>query len=303
MNKAKTTENEQFIMLPKNDFAFKMLFGNEGNQDLLIDLLAAIFGKDVSQLTDIEYINPDLLKASAEDKQGILDIRAKQADGTQINIEIQVNRIKAMVHRSLFYWSRMYATQLGTGEKYGRLRPCIAINIVNFNITSQESPHTTWHITEDWTKDRLTDLLEMHFLELPKLDKASGKLSKRLEGWMRFLAANTKEELEMAIGEDEIYKRAYQQLEVLSMDEAARWQYEAREAWLKDEATRQYEARTEGEIATKLSVAAAQLNLLDDVALASTLSLPIEIVQRLRAGEEVEKIKEELLAKNEIVHA
>ena len=77
MNKAKTTENEQFIMLPKNDFAFKMLFGNEGNQDLLIDLLAAIFGKDVSQLTDIEYINPDLLKASAEDKQGILDIRAK----------------------------------------------------------------------------------------------------------------------------------------------------------------------------------------------------------------------------------
>ena len=290
-------------MLPKNDFAFKMLFGNEGNQDLLIDLLAAIFGKDASQLTDIEYINPDLLKASAEDKQGILDIRAKQADGTQINVEIQVNRIKAMVHRSLFYWSRMYATQLGTGEKYGRLRPCIAINIVNFNITSQESPHITWHITEDRTKDRLTDLLEMHFLELPKLDKASGKLSKRLEGWMRFLAANTKEELEMAIGEDEIYKRAYQQLEVLSMDEAARWQYEAREAWLKDEATRQYEARTEGEIATKLSVAAAQLNLLDDVALASTLSLPIEIVQRLRAGEEVEKIKEELLAKNEIVHA
>lgn len=48
MNKAKTTENDQFIMLPKNDFAFKMLFGNEGNQDLLIDLLAAIFGKDAS---------------------------------------------------------------------------------------------------------------------------------------------------------------------------------------------------------------------------------------------------------------
>lgn len=244
-----------------------------------------------------------MLKASAEDKQGILDIRAKQADGTQINVEIQVNRIKAMVHRSLFYWSRMYATQLGTGDKYGLLRPCIAINIVNFNITSQESPHTTWHITEDRTKERLTNLLEMHFLELPKLDKASGKLSKRLEGWMRFLAAETKEELEMAIGEDEIYKRAYQQLEVLSMDEATRWQYEAREAWLKDEATRRSEALEEGQIINQLNNAVSLLDILDDATIAQKIALPIEIVQRLRAGEDAEKIKKELLAKSGIVYA
>lgn len=181
MNKTNNTKNDDFIMLPKNDFAFKMLFGSENNKDLLIDLLAAIFGQDAMQLTELEFINPDLLKDSLEDKQGILDIRAKQADGTQINIEIQVSRLETMVHRSLFYWSRMYATQLGSGEKYGLLRPCIAINIVNFNITVLPSPHTTWHITEDQAGERLTNLFEMHFLELPKLDKAQGKLSKRLE--------------------------------------------------------------------------------------------------------------------------
>ena len=103
------------------------------------------------------------------------------------------------------------------------------------------------------------------------------------------------------------------------MDEATRWQYEAREAWLKDEATRRYEARMEGkeeglqegeikgeikgEIATKLSDVAALLNILDDATIASTLSVPIEIVKRLRAGEDVEKIKEELLTASEIVHA
>lgn len=105
-------ENEKFIMLPKNDFAFKMLFGNEGNKDLLIDLLAAIFNTDTSQLTELEYINTDLLKDTPEDKQSILDVCVKQADGTQINIEIQVNRIDTMAHRSLFYWSRMYTKQL-----------------------------------------------------------------------------------------------------------------------------------------------------------------------------------------------
>lgn len=301
MNKLEqNTENDKFIMLPKNDLAFKMLFGNEHNKDLLIDLLSAILDKDASQLTELEYINTDLLKDAPEDKQGILDVRIKQADGTQINIEIQVNPLKAMAHRSLFYWSRMYTKQLGKGELYDELRPCITINIVNFIMTQLESPHTTWHITEDETNIRLTEVFEMHFLELPKLDKWADKLNKRLEGWMRFLAARSKEELEMAIGQDELYRRAYQQLEVLSMDKDKRELYEAREKQLRDEATRQHEARQsgvqEGEIKKAIDLVIAFLDLADDATLANKASIPIEIVQRLRAGEDAEKIKEELLA-------
>ena len=126
---------------------------------------------------------------------------------------------------------------------------------------------------------------------------------------------------------DDVYQKAYQQLEILSLDEATRAQYEAREAWLRDEATRQYEAenrgwkkglqegeakgrieglaegRVEGEITTKLSVALAQLNILDDATIANTLSLPIELVKRLRAGEKVEKIQEELLAEGSVIRA
>ena len=136
-----------------------------------------------------------------------------------------------------------------------------------------------------------------------------------------------------------VYPKAYQQLEILSLDEATRAQYEAREAWLRDEATRQYEAenrgwrkglqegeakgrleglaegriegkaegraegKVEGEITTKLSVALAQLNILDDATIANTLSLPIELVKRLRAGEKVEKIQEELLAEGPVIRA
>ena len=113
----------------------------------------------------------------------------------------------------------------------------------------------------------------------------------------------------MAIGQDEIYQRAYQQLEVLSMDEATRWQYEAREAWLKDEATRQYEAEQrgwtkgrdeglqEGKVKAAIASALAFLDIADDATIATKLSLPLAIVKRLRAGEDAEKIKEELLSK------
>lgn len=43
----KNREND-FIMLPKNDLAFKLLFGDERNKDLLIDLLSAIFLKHLA---------------------------------------------------------------------------------------------------------------------------------------------------------------------------------------------------------------------------------------------------------------
>ena len=155
-----TQKHDDFIMLPKNDFAFKLLFGDERNKDLLIDLLAAILHKDPQSLADLEYINPDLHREAPDDKQGILDVRTKQADGTQVNIEIQVYPIETMVHRSLFYWSRMYFTQLSKGEPYGLLKPCIAINIVNFSMTELNRPHTIWHITEDHTGDRLSDLFD-----------------------------------------------------------------------------------------------------------------------------------------------
>ena len=61
------------------------------------------------------------------------------------------------------------------------------------------------------------------------------------------------------------------------------------------------EGRAEGEITTKLSVALAQLNILDDATIANTLSIPIELVKRLRAGEKVEKIREELLAEGPVI--
>lgn len=306
----KNREND-FIMLPKNDLAFKLLFGDERNKDLLIDLLAAIFHQAPSSLSELEYCNTDLLKDAPDDKQGILDVRTKQADGSQINIEIQVYPIETMVHRSLFYWSRMYVTQLGKGQLYDILKPCIAINIVNFAMTELNRPHTTWHITEDHAGDKLSDLFEMHFLELPKIGKEKREDEDRLDGWLRFLAAETKEELAMLAEQDEVYQRAYQQLEVLSMDETTRAQYEAREAWLRDEATRRHEAErrgwqkglregeAKGELNAKLNNAVALLDILDDEIIANKLFLPIETVQRLRAGD-IEGVKAELLAESGI---
>lgn len=68
------TVNDGFIMSPKNDFAFKLLFGDEKNKDLLIAFLDAILGMPHDELENIELINTELLREFAEDRKGILDV-------------------------------------------------------------------------------------------------------------------------------------------------------------------------------------------------------------------------------------
>jgi len=82
--------NDGFIMSPKNDFVFKLIFGDEKNKDILIHFLNSILKTPQSELEDIELINTELLREFAEDRKGILDVRARTKSGEQIDIEIQV---------------------------------------------------------------------------------------------------------------------------------------------------------------------------------------------------------------------
>lgn len=60
------------------------MFGDENDNELLIGLLNAILKKEIVNLT-IE--NEKLDRFKEEEKLGILDIKAKMADGEKVNIE------------------------------------------------------------------------------------------------------------------------------------------------------------------------------------------------------------------------
>ena len=122
-------------MSPKYDFVFKYIFGNEQHKDLLIALLSDVLGVPEEQFDGIEIINSELLKKFQEDKKGILDVRVKTKIGGQIDVEIQILPTEYMAERTLFYWSKMYTSQINPGETYDRLRKCVTINIVDFECT------------------------------------------------------------------------------------------------------------------------------------------------------------------------
>lgn len=142
------------------DFAFKQLFGVKGNEELLTSFLNAILHESLSSPIQTLQI----------DKLSILDILATFDNGTKVNIEIQVRNTQDMVKRSLYYWSKLYTSQIEKGMPYRSLRKTIAINLLDFRLFPQfEDIQTTGQLWSPQQQQVLLDDLEIHFIEIPKL--------------------------------------------------------------------------------------------------------------------------------------
>ena len=187
------------ILSPKVDFVFKRIFGNENNPRILISFLNAVI-KPKDLIQSVQIMNNDIDKESIEDKFSRLDIKAKTNKNELINIEIQIKDEHNMIKRSLYYWSKMFEGQLTEGQKYDTLAKTICINILNFKCLKTKEAHSIYRLKEINTNEELTDLQEIHFIELPKLPK--NEEIKDVYGKMEALAILTY-----------IYKSSYATLE------------------------------------------------------------------------------------------
>jgi predicted transposase/invertase (TIGR01784 family) len=272
----------------KNDFIFQKIFGQNEHKDILISFLNAVLElEDKEKLNDIEILeNTKLKRDGPDDKLGILDLRAKTLAGEQINIEIQLVNKYDMGKRTLFYWSKMFTEQLREGQPYSELMKTITINILDFNYTNVDSYNTVFHLWEDRHKDyKLTDALEIRFIELPKFRKAKYDLSRPLDRWLVFIDDSPEEVLKMAMKAEPVIAKAEEILEYLgSLDEVKRY-YEAREKEIHDEATRITGAKEEGRKEERLEIVKGMLGE----------GLPIEQIIRITgiSADEIEKLKKE----------
>jgi predicted transposase/invertase (TIGR01784 family) len=223
------------VLDPKVDFVFKKIFGSEENKDVLLSFLNDTLKKTEQQpLTHIILVNPYLDTTMVKDKLSILDVRARTADGKQINLEIQLFNKYDIQKRTLFYWSKMYSGQLKEGQPYADLKKTITINILNFRVIPNDRYHSIFHLREDHTRHILTDDIEIHFLELPKL-VSFYKSSDHLVRWLSFLKGVDKSKWEELSMDKPELKKAMAALEYLSQDEEARMLYEMRMKALMDE--------------------------------------------------------------------
>ncbi|WP_274433383.1 Rpn family recombination-promoting nuclease/putative transposase [Alicyclobacillus sp. ALC3] len=253
------------LMDLKIDFAFKALFGSPGSEPILIAFLnAALKRSESGEITSVDLINPELGPKYMDDKKSILDIHARTKDGTRINIEIQLANRHDMEKRTLYYWSCIFSDQMQKGMSYSELAQTITINILNFRyVRATERYHTTFHLYEDTDQFLLTEALEIHFMEIPKLltnwRKRTVNLHEdRLVRWLLLLEAaeddEIRDELETIAKEDPVMKEAFEKWEGISRDPQALAEYHSRRMAILDEAAAIREAELREQIARKEAI-------------------------------------------------
>jgi predicted transposase/invertase (TIGR01784 family) len=245
------------LLDPKVDFVFKNIFGSEKNPEILISFLNATL-KPNNKIASVKIKGTDIAKQFIEDKYSRLDVKATTSNNETINIEIQLKNEHNMIKRSMYYLSKMYEEQLGEGDDYSKLGRTVCINILNFKYLKTENFHTGYRLKEMKTNEELTDIIEMHFIEIPKLEENSDEKD-LLVAWTEFLKDPESEKvrsLEMTVEE---IRRAKDQLIIMSNDAEQREIYDMRAKILKDKVSALNKAKDDGRVEERVDIAKEML--------------------------------------------
>ena len=241
------------ILPPKSDVVFRLLFGDIRNIDLLSDFIKSVLTLPEDDLSEITIVDPHLLRKHPDKKLGILDLKAKTKSGKIVHMEIQLSDLPQMRERLIFYDAGLITDQIDASEDYGVIKKVITILIVDY-VLIPESPryHNRFTLYDPASAIEFTDLIEINTLELPKLPEIADNY---LWHWLRFLRAESKEDLDMVAQASPELKKVVGKLLELSEDEQVRMICEAQLKAERDDRARMRGALEKGEKNGRIEIA------------------------------------------------
>ena len=219
---------------PKNDYAFKRIFGRKKNQDILIHFINDILGfSGDKSIKSVEFLQTDQDPEIAAAKQSSVDVMCADELGRQYIVEMQVAKGKGFEKRAQYYASKAYSRQLMEKDQFINLKEIIFVAITNFVMFPDKVDYKSNHVILD-KKTYSHDLRDFSFtfLELPKFKKSIDQLNGMVEKWTYFFQhaeETTEKELSLIIGSDMVIKLAYEELNRFSWTQAELNTYEQEE--------------------------------------------------------------------------
>ena len=214
------------IVSPKYDICGKELFQNELVRKHFISDVLKI---PVNQIHSVRFANTFLRKRYRRQKLGILDILLEMNNDCLINIEIQLKQSIFWDKRQLFYLSRLYSSELRTGENYSRLTRCVSIGILDFNLTDDSEYHNIYNLRNESCRI-FSNEIEVHTLELRK--SLSGE--NPLDDWIRLFNAESEDDLNMIKTKNTGILEAIREVKILNFSRYMRLRYEAHMKYIRD---------------------------------------------------------------------
>lgn len=106
------------LLDPKNDMAFKKVFGSKKNKDILIPFLNDMLEfKEKKPIVDVTFLETLQDPKIAVQKTSIVDVLCKDECGNTCIVEMQVAMDKHFGKRAQFYAAKAYTSQMRKGGK------------------------------------------------------------------------------------------------------------------------------------------------------------------------------------------
>jgi predicted transposase/invertase (TIGR01784 family) len=127
----------------------------------------------------------------------------------------------------------------------------ITINLIDAELLSVNKVHASFHLWEDRHKSyMLTDILEIHFLDMVKFRRLKKKDIERnlLHRWLTFFDKNTKDKtIQKIIEMDTSIRKAHKKIMSVAQDSEMLRVYQMREMAMMDQTSMVNKAKKEGE--------------------------------------------------------
>lgn len=245
---------------PKNDVAFKKIFGTEKNKDILIHFLNdMITFKENSPIITVTFLKTVQDPVTAAKKTSIVDILCTDEKGNQYIVEMQVAKEKGFEKRAQYYASKAYISQAIKGGEYCDLKEVIFFAISDFVMFPQKSAYKSDHVILD-KESHENDLKDFSFtfLELPKFTKDIDHLSNMTEKWAYFFKhadTSSLEDRAKLKKDDGIIDKAYEQLDRVSWNDTELLSYDQAEKYEGAYIASMAQKFDEGKLEGKLEIA------------------------------------------------
>jgi len=137
----------------------------------LIEALNLILDRYDDPIVDVTYLNPFSIAEVRTEKVIVMDIKTETSSGELIDIEMQMGNLDNYVNRTIFYGSKQLTKSLASGDDYAKMKKSIVISFIATTLFPLDVPmHSKYTLHECTTGKELSGLLELHYIELGKID-------------------------------------------------------------------------------------------------------------------------------------
>ena len=215
---------------PKNDVAFRKVFGEEKHKRIPIDFLNAVLGLEGdTKIIDLEFLNLKQTPEIDARKESIVDVMVRDKLGIKYIVEMQVAKMEGFEKRAQYYAAKTYCAHFGKGGKYHDLKKVIFLAITDYVVfPKKEGRYKSDHVILD-TQSHEHDLKDFSFtfIELPKFNKKLKDLKSIEDKWYYFLKhADESDNIEEIIANHPEIKEAYDVLDRFHWSEEELQRYE-----------------------------------------------------------------------------